>query len=165
MPAIMNYDTLKSMGAPDATELKIYMASHDPEDARTLRDLLLANDTMLTMLHRPQKLKFISRWMDQPFYRTSMYQNFEKIRIAVDDVEDVIAADVLILVAGPEKYSGGKFFEAGIAFGMNKPVIIYGRRENMLMWHPKLLIAETSEEVLGYLVTISHIRGHEHVKA
>jgi len=66
----------------------------------------------------------------------------------------VLAADALILLAGPDKYSGGKFVEAGIAIGAGKRVIVIGRRENMLLWHPQVDRVDTVDEAIYLLGTV-----------
>jgi hypothetical protein len=67
--------------------------------------------------------------------------------IATEDVIDVINCDSLVLVSGPDKYLGGKFVEAGIAIGLGKRVIIIGRRENMLLWHPWCETVSSPEDI------------------
>jgi len=63
--------------------------------------------------------------------------------------------DALVLVAGKEKYSGGKFVEAGIAIGLGKRVVVLGRRENMLLWHPLVTSVEEPEDISGALYDLS----------
>jgi hypothetical protein len=64
---------------------------------------------------------------------------------------DVMSCDVLVLIAGPDRYSGGKFVEAGIAIGAGKRVIVMGRRENMLLWNPDIDAVDTPDEVCALL--------------
>lgn len=46
------------------------------------------------------------------------------------------ACDVLVMVAADDRVPGGKFVEAGVAVGRGRPVVVWGRRENILMHHP-----------------------------
>jgi nucleoside 2-deoxyribosyltransferase len=111
--------------------MKIYIASHDPELAREQARKLVRLGHTIT-----------SRWHDgRPFLKTDEYTEQERRKIAFEDWHDVTEADALLLIAGPDKYSGGKFVEAGIAIGQGKAVYVLGRRENMLMWHPICLDA------------------------
>jgi hypothetical protein len=107
--------------------MRIYLASHDQELAQQAADYLELADH-----------EIVSRWVRKPFNITESYTLEERRDIAVMDAFDVSCCDHLVLIAGPEKYSGGKFVEAGIAMGMGKPVTVVGRRENMLLWHPSI---------------------------
>jgi nucleoside 2-deoxyribosyltransferase len=116
--------------------MKIYVASHSQEKALEIAKLLQDNGHHIT-----------SRWIYQPFNDTVTYTETQRQQIAEEDTDDVLISDILVLIAGPDKYSGGKFVEAGIAIGANKPVIIIGRRENMLLWH-KNIIALDDPQIL-----------------
>lgn len=107
--------------------VKIYVASHCRWAASHVATVL-----------RKQGHNVTSRWHDKAFNPTSRHTELECRAIAAEDVEDVQTADTLVLVAGPDKYSGGKFVEAGIALGLGKRVVVLGRRENMLLWHPNV---------------------------
>lgn len=107
------------------TGMKIYVASHSRELAQKMADDLADQGYTIT-----------SRWHGKEFHPTEHHTVNERRAIAQEDYDDICAADALVLIAGEEKYSGGKFVEAGIAIGQGKPVYVYGRRENMLMWLP-----------------------------
>lgn len=112
--------------------MKIYVACHSRWEAEsTARGLRLGGHTIT------------SRWHGRAFHPTSHHTPAECEAIAQEDYEDIVAADALVLVAGPDKYSGGKFVEAGIAIGLGKPVTVFGRRENMLLWLPSIRVVET----------------------
>lgn len=109
--------------------LKIYVACHDPALAESVANELRRRGHIMT-----------SRWHDgRPFLKTAEHTLQERQHIAETDLADVAAADALVLVAGPDRYSGGKFVEAGFAMGIGIPVYVYGRRENMLLWAPSVL--------------------------
>lgn len=106
--------------------MKVYVACHNPDLAEGIANKL-----------RKRGWEITSRWHDgRPFKPTEEHTHQERMDIAMMDVDGVTAADAVVLIAGPEKYSGGKFVEAGIAIGQGKPVYVVGRRENMLLWHP-----------------------------
>lgn len=102
--------------------MKIYIACHNRELAQQIaREISV-------------KHSVVSRWHEKEFLPTAQHNISERFQIAIEDANDIKRADALLLVAGPEKYSGGKFVEAGIAYGLGKPVYVYGRRENMLTY-------------------------------
>lgn len=97
--------------------------------------------------------KITSHWLLKPFHPTSSHTIKERQNIAQEDFDDITEADALILLACQDKVSGGKFVEAGIALGQNKPVFIIGRRENMLLWLKNIKQYDTIEELLKDLAT------------
>jgi nucleoside 2-deoxyribosyltransferase len=124
--------------------MKIYVASHDLASARDIAEALIMEGHFIT-----------SRWLGTPggeLPPTKSYTETDRRRIAVEDVEDVLAADALVLQAGPDKYAGGKFVEAGVALASGKQVYMLGRRENMLLWHPTVVQVDTLPELLNKLL-------------
>ena len=111
--------------------MKVYIASHSKEEALKVREILLKENHEST-----------ARWLNESFNKTDTYSDFDKGRIAAMDMHDVLRSDALILIAGLEKYTWGKFIEAGIAMGSGKKVIVLGRIENMLLWHPQVIQVE-----------------------
>lgn len=107
--------------------MKVYVASHDRWAACWVAHCLVLAG------HR-----VVSTWHGAPFGRTEDLSSVEREAIAVRDVEEVVACECLVLVAAPDRYPGGKFVEAGIALGRGKPVLVLGRRENVLLWHPEV---------------------------
>lgn len=85
------------------------------------------------------------------FEPTATYTEAQREAVAQMDLEDIKGSDALILLAGPEKYSGGKFVEAGYAMGKGKPVVIVGRRENMLLWLPSIIQVNSVRDALALL--------------
>lgn len=92
-----------------------------------------------------------STWIDQPFHPTESVPPEDRAVIAAQDACDVAEADALVLIAGPDRYPGGKFVEVGIALGRDKAVIVIGRRENMLMYHPRIVQVDTPEQAVKAL--------------
>lgn len=115
-------------------ETWVYIASHSKE---------LAEELSLSM----EKVGFTvcSSWHKKEFLPTEKHNVPERFSIAEEDLEDIKRCDWLVLVSGPERYSGGKFVEAGIAYGLGKKVLVRGRRENMLTY----LFESFDETLLG----------------
>lgn len=114
--------------------MKFYVAAHDRLLASLVANVITRAGHECT-----------STWINNEFLPTEEHTIEERMSIAFEDVDDVCRSDVLVLVAGAEKYSGGKFVEAGIAIGRNIPVIVIGRRENMLLWYHAIMSVETAE--------------------
>lgn len=120
--------------------MKVYVASHDADIA----DNLAA--TLATLGH-----EIISTWHLEPLRPTLTFSEQDRQAIASLDLQQIEQSEVLVLMAGPEKYSGGKFVEAGFAMGLGKRVIVYGRRENMLLWHESVEQAQSLSELVSLL--------------
>jgi len=103
--------------------MKIYIAAHDKE---------LAEHKARELISKGYEV--VSAWHSKEFLTTESYTVEERFDIAIEDLNDIKLADCVLLLSGPDRYSGGKFVEAGIAYGMNKPVFFCGRRENMLCY-------------------------------
>jgi hypothetical protein len=114
--------------------MRFYVAAHDKLLASLVSRVITAAGHDCT-----------STWLKSEFLPTKDHTIEERMSIAFEDFEDVCSSDVLVLVAGDEKYSGGKFVEAGIAMGRGIPVIVIGRRENMLLWHHSVMQVDTAE--------------------
>lgn len=93
--------------------------------------------------------KITSRWLHLPFNSTETYSEASRADLAVMDYDDVVRSDALLLVAGPDRYSGGKFVETGIAMGIGLPITVLGRRENMLMWLPPVRVIDHPAQFEG----------------
>lgn len=135
--------------------MRIYIASHSQPEAASLAETLLKWGHEIT-----------SRWIKTPLYPTTEYIISDRRRIAQEDVEDVQSADTLVLISGPDKYSGGKFVETGIALALHKNVIVIGRRENMLIWHPRVTAVEDQMQLEAVLKHFSPITpGRENTRS
>jgi nucleoside 2-deoxyribosyltransferase len=120
--------------------VKLYIASSDKTVARWVAAKCRKAGHTVT-----------SRWLGMRFALTETYSEEDRVAIATVDVEDVTVADALVLIASPHPVPGGKFVETGIALGMGKPVLVLGRRENMLMWHPSILQFDSLGALLNHL--------------
>lgn len=103
--------------------MRIYIACHSRELAESVAARVRADGHETT-----------STWHTKPFNPTESHTVAQRHGIAIEDLNDIRRADALLLVGGPEKYSGGKFVEAGIAYGLGKAVYVEGRFENMLTY-------------------------------
>lgn len=73
-------------------------------------------------------------------------------KFALDDFEDVLAADILIAFTEVPRTSnsrGGRHVELGIALGAGIPVVVIGPRENVFCHLPQVQHFETWEAFLG----------------
>lgn len=124
--------------------MKVYVASHDRWAACHVASVLEAHGHAIT-----------SKWHYKEFKASQEHTPDERECIAEDDVSDVNRADALVLIAGPDRYSGGKFVEAGIALAWGKRVVIIGRRENMLLWLPSIQAVDTPELAATFLAQVA----------
>lgn len=116
--------------------MRIYVASHDRWAACHVAEVLERHGHTVT-----------SRWHSKEFLPTAEIGADERPVIAQEDYNDIAASDALVLIAGPDRYSGGKFVEAGIAVGLGRRVYVIGRRENMLMWLPSIVAVDSPQEL------------------
>jgi len=123
--------------------MKIYVASHDLQLGQQVAEAL-----------KQQGYEITARWLRQEFKHTDERSEEDKRRIACEDYNDVVLSDILVLISGNDKYPGGKFVEVGIALARGKEVIVIGRRENMLMWHPLVSTCANVYEVIEYLTKV-----------
>lgn len=115
---------------------RVYLAADFARQAemREVRDALAAAGVAVT-----------SRWIDvdvttgaeQTMVTDARPGSLEAIRNsdhALDDLEDVRRADVLVQFTTGEKARGGRHVELGFAIGMGKRVAIVGPREHIFHW-------------------------------
>lgn len=99
------------------------------------------------------KIEFVSTWHN-PEYNTSpelRLTDLEKVDRAETNLGDLRLADVLIMMDDYDNVPGGKHFELGYAFALDKRVIVLGRREHGYTRHSDVLNATTFEELVGIL--------------
>jgi len=125
--------------------MKIYIASHNQDDGRRLKTLLLRAGYIV-----------VSSWLTDKRFGREKYTPRQCRQIARRDVCEVLQCDILVLIAGPDLYPGGKFIEAGVALGSGARLIVLGRRENMMLWHPRILAVETADDLKACLARFSH---------
>lgn len=117
--------------------MKLYIAGHSQERARSVAKLCSEAGHEIT-----------SRWLEEDFSKTPTYTDDDREKIAGIDVDDVMAADALVLLPSPRRIPGGKFVEVGVAIGVGIPVYILGHRENMLMHHRLCSCFSSAEDFL-----------------
>jgi len=120
--------------------MKVYIASHSQMDAIVIANKLKEAGHEIT-----------STWLTEHFAPFTSYPEDERVKIAERDYYEIEESDALIIIAGSEKYSGGKFVEVGIALALQKIVIVFGRRENMLMYHPNIFKTTQIHELIRLL--------------
>ena len=126
--------------------MKVYVACHCKEEAAKAASSL-----------RAEGFEVVSTWheMHRAFLPTAEHSEDQRTTIAREDTDEVRLSDALLLIAGPEKYSGGKFVEAGIAIGLGTPVVVLGRRENLMLWHPGVTQVDSIGEAVSALRVIA----------
>jgi nucleoside 2-deoxyribosyltransferase len=125
--------------------MKCYVAGHDRKECKKIAEAVQLAGHEIT-----------SRWLDEPMYPTVTYSPEEKLRIAVMDIKDVLASDVLLNLAVDRYLPGGKFVEIGAMLGQGKPVISIGSKvENMLMYHPLVHVVSDIHDALVALSGIA----------
>lgn len=78
-----------------------------------------------------------------------------RMRFAMDDWEDVNAAELVINFTEPPRSKanrGGRHVEYGIALANNADVIVVGYRENIFHWLPQVEFCETWEDAKKVLI-------------
>jgi nucleoside 2-deoxyribosyltransferase len=117
--------------------MKIYIASHNQRAARRLARILQMEYHTIN-----------SSWVFAgKFKKMRDHTVKERQEIAERDVDEVAAADVLVLISGA-RCPGGKFIEAGVALALGCHVFILGKRENMLTWHRDFKLAPGTKSLL-----------------
>ncbi len=123
--------------------MKIYIAAHDQIRARKLAEKLEAAGHEIS-----------SSWVRGEFKRTDNWSILERQEIAKGCTDEVLFSDALVLLDSADKVPGGKFVEMGVALGLGKWVIVSGRRENVLCWHPFIKQVGSDEQVLYVIAAI-----------
>ncbi|MBA3949780.1 MAG: hypothetical protein H0X44_07535 [Acidobacteria bacterium] len=74
--------------------------------------------------------------------------------IAHQDIEDIMAADVLVVFNPPEACAigrGGRHVETGYALALGKKVIVVGARGNVFHWMPEVTVVSGWDDLLELL--------------
>jgi len=92
-----------------------------------------------------------SRWINEDvnaaINATPEYQNER----AFIDIDDINAADYLVLLGEHDSRTGGKHFETGYAYATGKGILVIGRRENIFHHLPSVKFCETWEQGIVFL--------------
>lgn len=65
--------------------------------------------------------------------------------IAVQDLEDIRAADIVVVYNPPEACAvgrGGRHVETGFALALDKPIVVVGARGNVFHWLPSMTVVK-----------------------
>lgn len=119
--------------------MKVYIAGR----YKLLKELAVEREKFLEA-----GIEVTSSWLDNKEEGMS----FEDI--AVLDLQDVHAADVLVLYTEPYGTAvpgGGRHVETGYALGLGMEVIVVGPLENIFHWHPRVRSFPCTEYAVRYL--------------
>ena len=110
--------------------MKVYVASRY-EDAPRMNEWRV-------FLER-QGWTVTSRWINGSHdLRVDARHDEERTRFAMEGIEDLLSADVMVL-HNPRSFHrtgrGGRHVETGIAIIQGIPVVLVGERENVFHWH------------------------------
>jgi hypothetical protein len=115
---------------------KVYVAGFDRWAARYVADELTKGGH-----------KVVSSWHDAQD-RPATDEGWTAV-IGGTNAVQILACDVLVLIACKGEVPGGKHVEAGIAIGAGKRVVVLGKRENRLYWHPSVTEAADISQLLA----------------
>lgn len=122
------------------TQKRVYISCHHPVPANELADALTAaGHYICSTWHREPGPR--PAWDDAVAWADKAAHNFLMIS----------SADALVLIAGDEKYPGGKFIEAGFAFGVGIKVYVLGRVENGMLHRTAIGKAKDTAELIAKL--------------
>lgn len=119
--------------------IKVYIAGR----YKKLQELAVEREKFLEA-----GIEVTSSWLDNKEEGMS----FEDI--AVLDLQDVHAADVLVVYTEPYGTAvpgGGRHVETGYALGLGMEVIVVGPLENVFHWHPRVRSFPCTEYAVRYL--------------
>ena len=130
--------------------MKVYISAHSPDVAEEAA-LFINNNNDNPDIH----FHVVSTWHSKPRIKKDEqctdWEMTEKVTVNFCEIEK---CDVLVLIAGPYKYTGGKFVEAGYALGLGQPVVVVGRRENFMLFHENVTLCEGLERLAETLISI-----------
>ena len=120
--------------------MRVYISCHNPD---------LAND--LAAVLKAAGHEVVSTWHSDPGPRPARDDAGAWAAKTVDNLAQIGAADALALIAGPERYPGGKFVEAGYALCACVKVFTVGGVENGMLHHPGVKHTKDAAELLALL--------------
>ncbi len=92
-----------------------------------------------------------SRWIDGGHELGDFPTDDQRARLAREDLEDLDAADVVVLFNPAEDHwagRGGRHVELGYAIGKGKPIVLVGERENVFHWLPAVTVTTQDEHAV-----------------
>ena len=107
-----------------------------------------------------------SRWLDRDFSRRKTLDWSASVAIDEEmgaiDVEDVLMADTLVILANEPSSSGGYHVELGIFLGARKTnIIVVGERSNVFYWTEHVRFTHGVEGLVEWLKSPDHGRASE----
>lgn len=118
--------------------MKVYISSHDCWAAKYVAGTLKSCGVdVVSTWHTVDKEDEQSSWTEI---------------IAANNDPEIRSADCLVLISSRTAVPGGKFVEAGMMLGLNRPVFVLGRIENKMLYHPLVKQFDTVEQILLAMV-------------
>lgn len=99
----------------------------------------------------------ISTWTEEAANGVCSLKDFEHnyhLEVSERDIREIDQCDILVLfTVDPDEYTrrGGRHFESGYAYGINKRLVIIGPRENIFHYLPGVDVYDTWEQFVGTL--------------
>jgi nucleoside 2-deoxyribosyltransferase len=111
---------------------------------------------------RARGIEVTSRWLEEPHKSSTQlgelsFEDHQKY--ALQDVEDVIAADVLVFFTDPTKtiLRGGRHVEFGIAVALGMPIFVVGFEEENIFHYLPAVQHDTWEETVKQLLILRDV--------
>lgn len=92
-----------------------------------------------------------SRWIEGNHEITDVDNDSERRRFALEDMEDLRRASLVIVRSDPSFFRsgrGGRHVELGMALAWGKPIILVGERENVFHWLHDITVVPTFEDAI-----------------
>ncbi len=127
---------------------RVYLAASYPRHAemKQLRDRLREAGVEVTSrwidMHSGQAPDAANRWWSRAISPGAF---------ARADVEDVLFADVFVIISGGPSTSGGRHFKTGLAYAHGKRIVLIGPRENVFHCLPTVFQLDTVDDLVTLL--------------
>ena len=109
--------------------MKIYVAGNELERARSVMDALMQQSHMITY-----------DWV-------SVIESGPSKEKAIEEAEAVRNSDLLVFLWGPTQESAR--YEAGMAMGLKKPVVVSGKKDVFFFQLPNVHCVDTDEAIIA----------------
>jgi nucleoside 2-deoxyribosyltransferase len=150
---LVNYAWQPVMWRLDAVPKKIYVAAPMTEQGTAARLALQLIDAGFDVTSRWLRKDFSDKPSKDDFSTFAKYEaEFGRI-----DMEDVAAADTLIVLAANASTSGGYHFELGYYLGLGKTnIVVVGDRPNVFFFTPPVRYVPSAEGLVEWLKDSEH---------
>ncbi len=120
--------------------MNVYISCHDHRIATDFAGMLAGAGHTI-----------VSTWHTETAPRPDPNDGAEWGEKASRNMGQIGGADALVLIAAPDKVTGGKFVEAGYALCGGVTVYTVGRVENGMLWHPDVKHVANAAELIAAL--------------